>query len=147
MAGRLHDLGKIGIRESVLDKMGPLTDDEYEHVKQHVLIGWQILAPLQHLGPITLYVRCHHEHWDGSGYPDGLSGEEIPLGARIICGAEVYDALTTSRPYQEKLSPEEAVDRMRLLSGRIIDPAILDAMVAAVESRRTLVFIDEEEGH
>jgi response regulator RpfG family c-di-GMP phosphodiesterase len=147
MAGRLHDLGKIGVKESVLNKKGPLTDEEYEHVKQHVLIGWQILSPLQHLGSIISYVRSHHEHWDGSGYPDGLAGEDIPLGARIICATEVYDALTTSRPYQEKLTPEEAVDRMSLLSGKIIDPMVLDGMCSAVDSRRTLVFIDDEEHH
>ncbi len=143
MAGRLHDLGKIGVRESVLNKKGPLTDDEYEHVKQHVLIGWQILSPLQHLGAIISFVRSHHEHWDGSGYPDGLEGDEIPLGARIICATEVYDALTTTRPYQEKLTPEEAVDRMSLLSGKIVDPMVLDGMCSAVDSRRTLVFIDD----
>ena len=144
LAGRLHDLGKIGVRESVLNKGGSLTDDEYNHVKQHALIGWQILSPLQHLGPVVSFVRGHHEQWDGQGYPDGLAGEEIPLGARIICASEVYDALTTSRPYQEKLSPEDAVDRMRLLAGRIIDPSVLDGMYAAVESRRTLVFIDDD---
>ncbi len=145
MAGRLHDLGKIGVRESVLNKKGPLTDEEYHHVKQHVLIGWQILAPLQHLGPIVSYVRSHHEHWDGSGYPDGLTAEEIPIGARIICATEVYDALTTSRPYQEKLGPEQAVERMSLLAGKIIDPTVLDGMSAAVRSRKTLVFIDDGE--
>lgn len=144
MGGRLHDLGKIGVRESVLNKQGPLTDDEYRHVKQHVLIGWQILSPLQHLGSIISFVRSHHEQWDGNGYPDGLAGEEIPLGARIICASEVYDALTTSRPYQEKLAPEDAVDRMRLLGGRVIDPSVLDGMHAAVESRKTLVFIDDD---
>jgi response regulator RpfG family c-di-GMP phosphodiesterase len=143
MAGRLHDLGKIGVQESVLNKKGPLTDEEYVHVKQHVLIGWQILSPLQHLGPIVSYVRSHHEHWDGSGYPDGLTAEEIPLGARILCATEVYDALTTARPYQEKLSPEDAVDRMGHLAGRVIDPVVLKGMVSAVDGRRTLIFIDE----
>ena len=144
MAGRLHDLGKIGVKESVLNKKGPLTDEEYEHVKQHVVIGWQILSPLQHLGQISAFVRSHHEHWDGSGYPDGLSAEEIPMGARIICATEVYDALTTSRPYQEKLSPEDAVERMGHLAGKVIDPQVLEGMRAAVDSRRTLVFIDDE---
>ncbi len=145
MAGRLHDLGKIGVQESVLNKKGPLTDEEYEHVKQHVLIGWQILSPLQHLGSVVSYVRSHHEHWDGSGYPDGLSAEEIPIGARIICATEVYDALTTARPYQKKLSPEEAVERMGHLVGTVIDPDVLEGMVAAVDSRKTLVFIDAQE--
>lgn len=145
MAGRLHDLGKIGIRESVLNKEGPLTPEEYRHVQEHVVIGSQILAPLKHLGPIVGYVRGHHEHWDGSGYPDGLAGEAIPLGARIICAAEIYDALTTSRPYQPTMTPEQATERMRALMGTVIDPKVMDALSRAVERRRTLVFIDEDE--
>ncbi len=144
MAGRLHDLGKIGIRESVLNKDGPLTDDEYEHVKAHVLIGSQILAPLTNLGPVVSYVRSHHERWDGKGYPDGLAANDIPLGARIIAAAEIFDALTTPRPYQQKLSPEEAVDRMRALTGTILDAGVMEAVTDAVESRTTLVFIDED---
>lgn len=146
MAGRLHDLGKIGIREAVLDKRGPLTPEEYEHVKQHVVIGAQILAPLKHLRRIADIVRHHHEHWDGSGYPDGLEGEAIPLGARIIGAAEIYDALTTLRPYQEKLTPEQAAERMRVLAGSVIDPGVMDAFAASVARRQTLVFIAEEEG-
>jgi putative two-component system response regulator len=145
LAGRLHDLGKIGTRESVLDKQGPLTDDEYEHVKQHVTIGAQILAPLTHLGAIVNMVRSHHEHWDGSGYPDGLAGDDIPLGARIIGAAEVYDALTTARPYQDPLTPEDAADRMRSLAGKVIDPSVMDALAKSVERRQTLVFLREDE--
>ncbi len=144
LAGRLHDLGKIGVRESVLNKRGKLSLEEYQHVKQHVLIGSQILAPLSHLGQIVAFVRGHHEHWDGSGYPDGLSGDDIPIGARIICAAELYDALTTTRPYQEKLAPEQAVERMRTLSGTVLDPAVVDAVTSSVEARRTLVFIEDE---
>ncbi len=144
MAGRLHDLGKIGIRESVLNKEGHLSEDEYEHVKQHVLIGWQILEPLRHLGSIVSYVRSHHERWNGSGYPDGLAEEDIPLGARIICVSDVYDALTTSRPYQKKLRPEEAVERMDHLAGKVIDPNVLDALHSAVDNHKALIFIDDE---
>lgn len=144
LAGRLHDLGKIGTREAVLDKQGPLTEEEYEHVKQHVVIGHQILAPLKHLGSVVDMVRSHHEHVDGSGYPDGLAGDAIPLGARILCAAEVYDALTTARPYQEPLAPEEAVARMRTLAGRVIDPKVMDALARAVEGRQALVFLDED---
>lgn len=144
MAGRLHDLGKIGIREEVLNKAGPLTEDEFEHVKQHVVIGSQILGPLAHLGPVVHYVRSHHEHWDGGGYPDGLSGEDIPKGARIIGAAEVYDALTQSRPYHDKLRPEEAVERMRLLAGSVLDPEVMNALTAAVARRKTLIFLDED---
>src|SRR5213594_3927372 len=113
VAGRLHDIGKIGTRESVLNKQGALTPEEFEHVKQHVVIGSQILAPLAHLGDIIPAVRHHHERWDGTGYPDGLRGEEIPMGGRIIGAAEVFDALSTSRAYQEKMTPEKAREVLR----------------------------------
>jgi putative nucleotidyltransferase with HDIG domain len=142
-AGRLHDIGKIGIREEVLVKQGPLTDDEYEHVKQHVVVGSQILAPLTHLREVIHYVRSHHERWDGRGYPDGLKGEEIPIGARILAVVEVYDALTTSRPYQEKMSSEFAVERMRDLTGTGIATDVFDALEAVVNRRQTLVFLDD----
>jgi putative nucleotidyltransferase with HDIG domain len=143
IAGRLHDIGKIGTRESVMSKNGALTPDEYEHVKQHVVIGSQILAPLTHLGSIIGYVRSHHERWDGTGYPDGLAGEAIPLGARIIGGAEVYDALSTSRPYQERQTPEGAIQRLAEVSGTQLDPRVYEALASVVSRRRTLVFLDE----
>jgi len=146
IAGRLHDLGMIGIREAVLDKQGTLTAAEFEHVKQHVTIGAQILSPLTHLAPVVSFVKSHHERWDGGGYPEGLSGEEIPLGARIIGAAEVYDALTTSRPYMEKMSQEAAVARMRELQGEALDPHVMDALAAAVEQRQTLEFLAEGVG-
>ncbi len=144
-AGRLHDIGKIGIRESVLGKRGPLTAEEFEHVKEHVTIGAQILAPLTHLRELVGFVRSHHERIDGTGYPDGLAGEAIPIGARILGAAEVYDALTTARPYQEKMTGEEAVARMRDLTGTVIHPEIHRALAAVVGRRSTLVFIDERE--
>jgi len=146
MAGRLHDLGKIGTRDAVVNKEGPLTPDEFEHVKQHVIIGAQILAPLVHLGHIVAMVKSHHERWDGTGYPDGLRGEEVPLGGRVIGAAEVYDALTTVRPYQEKMTPEQAVERMADLSGTVLDPKVYDALVRIVGRRQTLVFLDEDVG-
>ena len=146
MAGRLHDLGKIGVRESVLNKEGPLTPEEYEHVKEHVVVGSQILAPLTHLGPIVAFVRGHHEHWDGTGYPDHLKAEQIPLGARILCAAEIYDALTTARPYQPTMTPEQAVSRMRRLAGSVLDPSVLEAIAGAVARRQALVFLDEDSG-
>jgi len=141
--GRLHDIGKIGIREEILNKQGPLTDAEFEHVKQHVLVGSQILAPLVHLRDVITYVRSHHERWDGTGYPDRLAGETIPLGARIIGAVEIYDALTTSRPYQEKMPPEIAVERMRDLVGGMIDPAVHEALEAVIGHRQALVFLDD----
>jgi putative nucleotidyltransferase with HDIG domain len=146
MAGRLHDLGKIGTRESVVNKEGPLTADEFEHVKQHVIIGAQILAPLVHLGDVVAMVKSHHERFDGTGYPDGLRGEDVPLGGRVIAAAEVYDALTTARPYQEKMTPEQAVERMGDLSGTVLDPKVHEALVRIVGRRQTLVFLDEDAG-
>ena len=142
-AGRLHDIGKIGIREEILNRQGPLTDDEYEHVKQHVLVGSQILSPLVHLQEVITFVRSHHERWDGFGYPDRLAGESIPLGGRIIAAVEIYDALTTSRPYQEKMPPEVAVERMRDLVGTALDPAVHRALEVVVKQRQALVFLDE----
>jgi HD-GYP domain-containing protein (c-di-GMP phosphodiesterase class II) len=134
VAGRLHDIGKIGIRESVLAKRGPLTADEFEHVKTHVLIGAQILAPLTHLRDVIAFVRSHHERADGTGYP----------GGRIL-GAEVYDALTTARPYQEKMTPDEAVSRMRDLIGTVISADVHRALATVVARRGTLVFLDDRE--
>jgi putative two-component system response regulator len=141
--GRLHDIGKIGIREEILNKQGPLTEEEYDHVKQHVTVGSQILAPLVHLGDVIAFVRSHHERWDGTGYPDRLKGEAIPLGARIIGAVEIFDALTTLRPYQEKMSPEVGVERMRELVGTVIDPVVHRALEAAVSHRQALVFLDD----
>jgi putative two-component system response regulator len=141
--GRLHDIGKIGIREEILNKQGPLTEEEFEHVKQHVTVGSQILAPLVHLGGVIGFVRSHHERWDGAGYPDRLSGEAIPLGARIIGAVEIFDALTTSRPYQEKMPAEAAVEHMRELIGTVIDPKVHRALEAVVAHRQTLVFLDD----
>src|SRR5690606_1844331 len=118
-----------------LTKEGPLTADEYELVKQHVVIGSQILAPLAHLGDVIAFVRSHHERWDGQGYPDRLRGEEITLGARVLGAAEIFDALTTARPYQEKMPPDVAVERMRDLAGSVLDPGVYQALEAAVRRR------------
>jgi putative nucleotidyltransferase with HDIG domain len=144
-AGRLHDIGKIGIREEVVNKQGPLTDDEYEHVKQHVLVGSQILAPLVHLKDVISFVRNHHERWDGFGYPDRLKGEAIPLGARVVGAVEIFDALTTSRPYQEKMPAETAVERMSDLIGSVIDTSVHGALEAVVKRRQALTFLDDSE--
>jgi putative nucleotidyltransferase with HDIG domain len=132
-AGRLHDLGKIGVREQVLNKEGPLTREEFEDIKAHPQLGAQILAPLAHLAEVIGYVRHHHERWDGTGYPDGLRGEAIPLGARIIGAVEIFDALTTARPYQETMTPHAAVQRMRELVGSVLDPEVHAALARVIE--------------
>src|SRR2546430_16023147 len=142
----IRDLTVTGVQTCALpifNKQGALSPEEFEHVKQHVVIGSQILAPLPHLEHIIAMVRSHHERWDGTGYPDGLRGEDVPLGGRIIGTAEVYDALCTSRPYQDKMSPEQTVERMADLAGTVLDPKVFEALSAVVARRRTLVFLDE----
>lgn len=135
VAGRLHDVGKIGIRESILNKPGLLTGEEFEHVKQHVQIGLDILAPLSHLRTPLNYVEHHHEHWDGAGYPHGFSGEDIPLGARILCAADTFDALTSKRAYRDPMEPKAALEHLRVDVGKQFDPCVYDALVRVVTKR------------
>jgi putative two-component system response regulator len=142
LAGRLHDIGMICLGDGILSKEGPLTSTEFDQVKRHVLIGHQILEPLPHLGMVSVFVRSHHERWDGSGYPDGMAAEEIPWGARLIGAAEIYDALTTTRPYRQSVSPEEAVESMRNLTGKMVCPVVFSALANVVSRREALVFVD-----
>jgi putative two-component system response regulator len=143
LAGRLHDIGMICLGDGILSKEGPLTGAEYEQVKRHVVIAHQILEPLPQFGMVSLFVRSHHERWDGAGYPDRLSGQEIPWGARLIGAAEIYDALTTTRPYRQSVSPEEAVESMRDLTGKMICPLVFSALADVVSRREALVFVDD----
>jgi len=135
VAGRLHDVGKIGIREAILNKPGRLTSEEFEHVKRHVQIGLDILAPLFHIKKPLKYVQHHHERWDGDGYPQGLSGEDIPLGARILCAADTFDALTSKRAYRDPLAPMAALDHLRVDAGKQFDPCVYDALVRVITKR------------
>jgi putative two-component system response regulator len=106
--GFLHDIGKIGIPDAILFKRGMLTADEWDVMRSHPVRGEEICHPMRSLWPVLPIIRSHHERWDGSGYPDGLRGEDIPLLARILQVADIYDALTTERPYKLALSPETA---------------------------------------
>ena len=135
VAGRLHDVGKIGIREAILNKPDRLTSEEFEHVKQHVQIGLDILAPLFHLKTPLNYVEHHHERWDGEGYPRGLSAEDIPLGARILCAADTFDALTSKRAYREPMTPMAALEHLKVDIGKQFDPGVYDALVRVVTRR------------
>ena len=143
LAGRLHDVGKIGIRETVLNKPGKLTWDEFEHIKDHVRIGMEILAPLQHLGKTLRFVNDHHEHWDGSGYPRGLAAEEISIGGRVLAAADAFDALTSHRAYRDPLTPEDTLALLREQSGRLLDPAVFAALESIVKGGSSLVFLDD----
>jgi putative nucleotidyltransferase with HDIG domain len=145
LAGRLHDVGKIGIRESVLNKPGRLTPEEFAHVQDHVRIGMEILAPLHHLGPVLEFVRDHHEHWNGTGYPRGLRGGEISIGGRILAAADAFDALTSKRAYRDPMDPAAVVQYLAAHAGALLDPAVYDVLRAVVLSRKSLAlnFIDD----
>jgi putative two-component system response regulator len=143
-AGLLHDIGMIAVPEGLLSKEGTLTPAEFEAVKRHSTVGSEILAPIPQLGVVSGFVRGHHERWDGEGYPDGLAGDAIPWGARIINAAEVYDALATARPYREQLTPELAVERMSELIGTVLGPDVYRALTAVVERGAALVFVADE---
>jgi putative two-component system response regulator len=143
-AGRLHDIGMIGVREAVLTKQQALTREEHEHIQTHATAGYRILAPLTHMNLVATWTKHHHEHWSGTGYPDGLEGDAIPLGARILCASEVYDALTTPRPYQGTYSPDQAAKRITELADDVLDPEVADALAGAVSRRKTLFFLREE---
>lgn len=134
VAGQLHDIGKIGIAESVLHKPGPLSQEEFAVVQSHVRIGIEILAPLDSLGEGLRYIHDHHEHWDGSGYPRGLVGEGISWGGRILTAADAFDALTSQRAYRRPMSASESLDYLFTQRGRLLDPQAYDALVAEVRA-------------
>jgi putative two-component system response regulator len=140
LGASLHDLGKIGVREAVLNKEGPLTDEEYAHIMEHPLIGWRLLGPLLRELPVALnVVRSHHERFDGRGLPDGLVGSEIPLEARIVAVADSFDAMTSVRPYRRGRSTEAAVTELRRCSGQQFDPAVVMAFERVLKQGRVEV--------
>lgn len=143
VAGRLHDVGMIGIREEVLHKPGALTPAEFEHVKEHVRIGVSVLAPLEHLGVALEFVADHHEHWNGGGYPRGIKGDDIAIGGRILAAADAFDSLTTRRPYREPVAAEDAVRYLAAHVGTLLDQRVYDALQVVVVRRKSLVFIDD----
>ena len=130
IAGFLHDVGKIGIPESVLNKPGRLDPEEWELVKQHPAFAARILEPIEELGDVIEMVRHHHEHFDGTGYPGGLSGADIPLGARILTVADAYDALTSERPYRGPVPEDEALKILEEASGTQFDAVIASAFLS-----------------
>jgi HD-GYP domain-containing protein (c-di-GMP phosphodiesterase class II) len=127
LSGLLHDIGKIGIRDSVLTKAAPLTQEEYDHVKQHVTIGYNILAGLGPLHALLPGILYHHERYDGKGYPHGLSGEAIPFLARILAVADAYDAMSTCRPYRSSMSCAEVEKRLLDGKGTQWDARVIEA--------------------
>lgn len=132
LTGLLHDVGKIGIRDAVLSKPGPLTDEEFEEIKEHPDKGWAILQDLHSLSYVLPGVLYHHENFDGRGYPDNLSGNEIPLDGRILAVADAYDAMTSDRPYRAGMPQEKAESILRSGAGEQWDPEAIDAFFQAM---------------
>jgi putative two-component system response regulator len=137
LAGRLHDVGKIGIREEILNKPASLTESEFEHVKQHVRIGMEILSPLQQLEHVLGFIHDHHEHWDGSGYPRGIANDEISLGGRILAGADAFDALTSQRAYRDPMRADDSLAYLGTVAGYLLDPQVVRALQVVMTRRLT----------
>lgn len=138
-ASLLHDMGKLAIPEVILNKPGRLTTDEFDVMKRHSTIGADLLAAIEFPYPVVPIVRHHHENWDGSGYPDGLSGTDIPIGARILSVVDCFDALTSDRPYRPMLSLAEALAILEDRRGTMYDPLVVDAFMDLVSRRQTAV--------
>lgn len=133
-AAMIHDIGKIAISDDILKKPGPLNDEEWEIMKTHPDIGANLIKDLEMYRDVAEIVRCEHEKWDGSGYPKGLRGEEIPLEARIVTIADIYNALTTDRPYRDAFSHDEAVDIIKeMRDDRKLDPRVVDAFLVIMD--------------
>jgi putative two-component system response regulator len=132
--GILHDIGKIGVDEAIIRKPGPLTAEEAAQMRRHPEIGAQIISQMRFAPEVAPIINGHHEYWDGSGYPLGLKGEQISIGARIITIVDAYDAMTTDRPYRAALSVEEAVRRLVAARGTQFDPELLDVFLQLIAS-------------
>jgi len=133
-AAMLHDIGKIGVRDAILLKPDSLTEAEMDAIRSHPALGDTILGPLKFLGRVATYVKHHHERWDGQGYPDHLAADEIPLPSRIVAVADAYDALTSDRPYRDRMTPEQALAEIRENAGCQFDPRAVGALVATLRS-------------
>jgi putative nucleotidyltransferase with HDIG domain len=126
----LHDVGKLGVPDHILNKPGPLTPAEYDQVKRHTVVGAEIVSRIDYPYPVAPIVRHHHENWDGTGYPDGLKGHDIPIGARILSVIDCYDALTSDRPYRPAMTHDEAMAIVIARRGTMYDPTVVDVFAA-----------------
>jgi HD-GYP domain-containing protein (c-di-GMP phosphodiesterase class II) len=133
-ASELHDVGKIAIPDTILNKTTPLTDEEWEFIRQHTILGERIVSAAPSLVAVGSLIRASHERWDGRGYPDGLSGESIPLSARIIFACDAYDAITAERPYSPARGPETALEELRRSAGSQFDPEVVASLERVLRS-------------
>jgi HD-GYP domain-containing protein (c-di-GMP phosphodiesterase class II) len=137
-AAKLQDVGMMAIPDAILAKPGPLNDAEWAYIRKHTVIGERIVAAAPPLLPVARLVRSSHERWDGGGYPDGLAGESIPVGARIVFVCDSFDAMISERPYRQARSPEQALAEMRRCAGTQFDPEVVDALAAVVAPATTV---------
>ena len=128
----MHDIGKMGVSDAILLKPGPLTDEEWAIMHKHPIHAFEMLSPIAYLRPALDIPYCHHEKWDGTGYPRGLKRKEIPLAARIFAVVDVYDALISDRPYRKAWSREEALEYIRQESGRHFDPQVVEMFLKEI---------------
>lgn len=147
LAGRLHDIGMLVISDRVVNREGPLAPEEREQIRQHPVVGDQLLQPFPHLWEVGRFVRGHHERWDGTGYPLGLAGDAIPVSARLMAVADVYDALISRRVYKPPFFHDQAVAMIRAERGKHFDPDIVDAMLEIVDDFHAIArrFRDDED--
>jgi two-component system, cell cycle response regulator len=139
-AAALHDVGKLALPPHILEKPGPLDPDEWEQMRNHTIVGAQMISAAPGLAPVAELVRCSHERFDGDGYPDGLRGEEIPLGSRIIFACDAFAAMTCWRPYRTAMSREEALAELRRCAGTQFDPFVAEVLCGVIEGEPSLGF-------
>lgn len=138
LAGNLHDIGKVALPDTILSKRGPLDKSEWDFMRRHTLIGARMLETTPVLADIAPLVRSSHERFDGGGYPDGLAGQEIALGARIVFVCDAYDAMTSPRPYREAISPRAALAELRRCAGSQFDPQVVDVFCTVIAEQPAL---------
>lgn len=136
----LHDVGKLTIDGDILDKPGPLSDDEWAVIHRHTEVGADILAEVPELRPVAHLVRHSHERFDGRGYPDGLAGEQIPLGSRIIFACDAYDAMTSERPYSAPMTVGDALTELRRCAGSQFDPLVIEVLCGQIDGELSCGF-------
>jgi putative two-component system response regulator len=132
ISGKIHDIGKVCIPDAILNKPTWLTAEEWQYIKAHCDTGERILQPIVADAEILSMVRHHHERFDGKGYPDGISGEQIPIGARILAAADAYDAMMTDRPYRTKIKIPTVIAEVEREKGRQFDPVVVDALIRTI---------------
>jgi response regulator RpfG family c-di-GMP phosphodiesterase len=133
-AAQLHCVGKVGIPDTILNKPGPLTRQEWQYMRRHTIVGERLLSASPALRPVAVLVRARHERWDGRGYPDALAGEAIPLGSRIVAVCDTYGAMISERPYRPALSHADACRELRASAGTQFDPAVVEAFMTEVQA-------------